>query len=233
VRILVIEDNPKMASALGKGLREHGYTVETCARGYEGEQRAATDDYDVIILDVMLPDRDGLDVCRDLRRRKVATPILVLTALSGTAETVAGLDAGADDYLAKPFEFDELIARVRALLRRGQATQSTKLSYDDLELDLAKRTARRAGHGIKLTSKEFVLLEYFVRNPDRVLSRQSIAEKVWDINYEPSSNVIDVYVSALRRKIDREFERPLIHTIIGTGYRFGIMDEPPTAEPGA
>jgi DNA-binding winged helix-turn-helix (wHTH) protein len=123
--------------------------------------------------------------------------------------------------------------RARALLRRGQATQSTKLSYDDLELDLAKRTARRAGHGIKLTSKEFVLLEYFVRNPDRVLSRQSIAEKVWDINYEPSSNVIDVYVSALRRKIDREFERPLIHTIIGTGYRFGIMDEPPTAEPGA
>jgi DNA-binding response OmpR family regulator len=222
-----------MASAIGKGLREHGYTVEACERGHEGEARAVTGEYDAIILDVMLPDRDGLEVCRNLRRRKVATPILILTALSGTAETVAGLDAGADDYLAKPFEFDELIARVRALLRRGQATQSTKLSYDDLELDLSKRTARRAGHRVKLSAKEFVLLEYFVRNPDRVLSRQSIAERVWDISYEPSSNVIDVHVSSLRRKIDKEFSRPLIHTIIGTGYRFGIMDEPSAAEPGA
>jgi DNA-binding response OmpR family regulator len=220
-----------MASAIGKGLREHGYTVETCDRGFEGEQRAVTSDYDVIILDLMLPDRDGLDICRDLRRRKVRTPILMLTALSGTADTVAGLDAGADDYVAKPFEFDELVARVRALLRRGQATESTRLAYDDLELDLTKRTAKRAGHTIKLSSKEFALLEYLIRNSDRVLPRQSIAEKVWDINYEPSSNVIDVYISALRRKIDKEFERPLIHTIIGTGYRFGIMDEPSPAEP--
>jgi DNA-binding response OmpR family regulator len=221
MRILVIEDNPKMAGGIRRGLIEHGFAVDVSHSGYEGETLATTAPYDVIVLDIMLPDRDGLDVCRSLRRRKVRTPILVLTALSGTREKVAGLDAGADDYLTKPFEFDELVARIRALLRRGQATEAAKLAYADLEVDVTRRSVTRTGVKIDVSNKEFALLEYLVRNPDRVLGRQMIAEKVWDMNYEPSSNVIDVYISSLRRKLDRDFECPLIHTIIGIGYRFG------------
>jgi two-component system copper resistance phosphate regulon response regulator CusR len=225
MRILVVEDNPKMAEAIGKGLSEHGYVVEMCHTGYEGEEKAAMSDFDVIVLDRMLPDRDGLDICRNLRARKVAAPILMLTALSGTTEKVTGLDAGADDYLAKPFEFDELVARVRALLRRGKASESRVLKYNDLELDLDTRSATRAGVKIKLSGKEFALLEFLMRNTDRVLTRRAISEKVWDINYEPSSNVIDVAISALRRKADRDFDPPLIHTVIGAGYRFGVMED--------
>jgi DNA-binding response OmpR family regulator len=221
LRILVIEDNPKMAGGIRRGLVEHGYAVDVCHCGHEGETLAAATPYDVIILDLMLPDRDGLDVCRSLRRRKVRTPILVLTALSSTREKVVGLDAGADDYLTKPFEFDELVARVRALLRRGQATEAAKLAYADLEVNVTGRTVTRTGVKVDLSNKEFALLEYLVRNPDRVLGRQMIAEKVWDMNYEPTSNVIDVYISSLRRKVDKGFDFPLIHTIIGVGYRFG------------
>jgi DNA-binding response OmpR family regulator len=173
---------------------------------------------------LLLPDRDGVEVCRNLRRRGVRTPILILTALSGTREKVTGLDAGADDYLAKPFEFEELVARVRALLRRGQATESRTLRYEDLELDLAKRSATRAGIKIKLSPKEFSLLEFLMRNPNRVLPRMTIVEKVWDMNYEPSSNVIDVYISALRKKIDRDHPQPLIHTVVASGYRFGLTE---------
>lgn len=224
MRILVIEDNPKMADAIRRGLTEHGYVVETCLTGFQGEETALRNSFDVIVLDRMLPDRDGIDVCRNLRAQNVATPILMLTALSGTKETVNGLGAGADDYLTKPFDFEEFIARVRTLMRRGQATESRVLKMEDLELDLDRRTATRAGEKIKLSNKEFALLEFMMRNPDRVLTRQTIAEKVWDINYEPSSNVIDVVVSALRRKADRDFEPPLIHTVIGAGYRFGVMD---------
>lgn len=227
MRILVIEDNPKLAAALQSGLSEHGYAVEVRHRGGEGEEEAASGRYDAIILDLMLPDRDGVDVCRNLRQRGVATPILMLTAISGTSDKVRGLDAGADDYLAKPFEYDELVARIRALLRRGEATESTTLSFHDLEVDLLKRTVTRGDESISLSAKEFGLLEYFVRNPNRVLSRQTIAERVWDMTYEPASNVIEVYVSALRRKIDRDFDRPLIHTVIGAGYRFGLMDDAP------
>jgi DNA-binding response OmpR family regulator len=226
MRILIIEDNPKMASAIQQGLTEHGYSVDVCHAGFEGEEMAAGGSYDAVILDLMLPDRDGKDICRNLRRRKVTTPILMLTAISGTPEKVAGLDAGADDYLTKPFEFDELVARIRALLRRGQATESTRLTYADLELDLSRRTATRAGERIRLSAKEFALLEYLLRNSDRVVPRSSIAEKVWDLNYEPASNVIDVYISSLRRKIDRGFGPRLIHTVIGTGYRFGAIEEP-------
>jgi DNA-binding response OmpR family regulator len=221
MRILVIEDNPKMAGGIRRGLVEHGYAVDVSHSGYEGEVLASTAPYDVIVLDLMLPDRDGLDVCRSLRRRKVRIPILVLTALSGTREKVTGLDAGADDYLTKPFEFDELVARIRALLRRGQASEAAKLSYADLELNVTRHSVARTGVKIDLSNKEFALLEYLVRNPDRVLGRQMIAEKVWDMNYEPASNVIDVYISSLRRKIDKDFDFPLIHTIIGIGYRFG------------
>lgn len=224
MRVLIIEDNPKMATAIQRGLTEHGYAADMCHTGYEGEEMAAIEPYDLVILDVMLPDRDGVDVCRNLRRREINKPVLMLTALSGTNDKVAGLDAGADDYLTKPFEFEELLARVRALLRRGEATEGRTLSCEDLELDLYTRTAKRGGDDYELSNKEFGLLEYLMRNPNRVLSRTQIAEKVWDMNFEPGSNVIDVYISSLRKKIDRGFERELIHTIKGAGYRFGIMD---------
>lgn len=224
MRVLIIEDNPKMAMAIQRGLTEHGYAADACHTGYEGEELAAIEPYDLVILDVMLPDRDGVDVCRNLRRREINKPVLMLTALSGTHDKVAGLDAGADDYLTKPFEFEELLARVRALLRRGEATEGRTLTCEDLELDLYTRMAKRGGEDYELSNKEFGLLEYLMRNPNRVLSRTQIAEKVWDMNFEPGSNVIDVYISSLRKKVDRGFERELIHTIKGAGYRFGVMD---------
>jgi DNA-binding response OmpR family regulator len=224
MRVLVIEDNPKMAEAVQRGLREHGFAADISLSGFEGEDLAAVEPYDVVILDLMLPDRDGVEICRNLRRRQVSTPILMLTALSSTEDKVAGLDAGADDYLAKPFEFEELLARVRALLRRGEASQGRFLECDDLKLDLYTRRATRGDVEIDLSNKEFALLEYLMRNPNRVLSRTQISEKVWDMNSDPSSNVIDVYVSALRKKLDRGFARELFHTVKGAGYRFGVMD---------
>ena len=222
MRILVIEDNPKMAAAISQGLREQGFAVDAAHTGFEGEEQAAANAYDAIVLDLMLPDRDGLDVCRSLRRRGLKVPILILSAISATSDKVTGLNAGADDYLGKPFEFDELVARVRALLRRGQATEATVLRVGDVELDLTKRTVKRGGKEIPLTNKEFALLEYFMRKSERVLTRAQIGEHVWDMNFDPTSNVIDVYVSMLRRKVDKGFESPLIHTIIGRGYMFSL-----------
>jgi DNA-binding response OmpR family regulator len=224
MRVLIIEDNPKMAGAIQRGLRDHGYAVEVCHSGFEGEDLAAVEKFDVILLDLMLPDRDGVDVCRNLRRRCVDTPVLMLTALSGTDDKVAGLDAGADDYLTKPFEFEELLARIRALLRRGEASEGRHLRCEDLELDLYTRRAKRGETEHELSNKEFALLEYLMRNPNRVLSRTQIAESVWDMNFEPESNVIDVYVSSLRKKLDRGFDKELIHTVKGAGYRFGVLD---------
>jgi DNA-binding response OmpR family regulator len=232
MRILVVEDNPRMASAIRHGLKEQGYVVDLSASGHEAEEMAALEPYDLIVLDRMLPDRDGVEVCRNLRRRGLATPVLVLTALSSTAEKVTGLDAGADDYLPKPFEFEELLARVRALLRRGQATEATRLEYDTLEIDLVRRTVKRSGDAIRLSAREFALLEFLARNPERVLDRMTIAQKVWDMTYEPSSNVIDVYISTLRRKIDRGYDPPLIHTVVGMGYRFGKPAETDAARGG-
>ncbi len=228
MRVLVLEDNPKMAEAIRKGLTQHNHTVDVHNSGFEGEEAAAGSAYDVILLDLMLPDRDGIDVCRNLRRRGVATPILMLTALSDTETKIAGLDAGADDYLTKPFEFEELVARIRTLARRGQPSEAALLKYEDLEFDLSKRAITRAGRPIRLSAKETALLEYFMRNPDRVLTRQTIAEKVWALDYQPGSNVIDVHVSALRKKVDRGFDATLIHTVVGAGYRFGKTDGDPT-----
>lgn len=225
MRVLIIEDNPKMASAVQKGLREHGYAVDVSATGYEGEELAASAVYDLILLDLMLPDRDGVEVCRNLRRRGVRSKILMLTALGGVKDKVQGLDVGADDYLTKPFEFEELLARMRALLRRGDASEARFLKCDDLELDLYTRVAKRSDQSIELSNKEFALLEYLMRHPDRVLSRTQIGEKVWDMRFEPTSNVVDVYVSSLRKKLDRGFSRDLIHTVKGVGYRFGVIDK--------
>lgn len=224
MRVLVIEDNPKMARGICTGLDEAGFATEVSHSGAEGEDLAAGEPFDAIVLDLMLPDRDGVDVCRNLRRRKIATPILMLTALSATEDKVQGLDSGADDYLTKPFKFEELVARLRALLRRGQATEGKILRCDDLELDLYSRRATRAGETWDLPSREFTLLEYLMRNQNRVLSRVQIGEHVWELNFEPTSNVIDVYISTLRKKVDRPGLKPLIHTIKNAGYRFGIMD---------
>ncbi len=225
MRILIVEDNPKMADAVRRGLEEHGYAIDVAHNGYDGEEMAATTEYDLLLLDLMLPDRDGIEVCRNLRRRKVATPVIMLTALSATEEKIDGLDAGADDYITKPFEFEELLARVRAILRRGEATESSVLRHDDLELNLYTRRMVRGDIEHDLSNKEFGLLEYLMRNPNRVLSRTQIGEKVWDMNFEASSNVIDVYISSLRKKVDRFQDRELIHTIKGAGYRFGIIDK--------
>jgi DNA-binding response OmpR family regulator len=214
-----------MAASIQKGLQEHGFAVDVCHSGFDGEETAAAGQYDVVLLDLMLPDRDGKEVCRNLRRRKVSTPIVMLTALGSTEEKVTGLDAGADDYITKPFEFEELLARIRALLRRGEATESRMLKLNDLELDLYTRHARRGENNIELSNKEFALLEYLMRNPNRVLTRTQIGEKVWDMNFEPGSNVIDVYIAALRKKIDKGFDQPLIHTMKGAGYRFGVLED--------
>ena len=223
MRVLIIEDNPKMAGSIQRGLKENGYAADVSHTGFEGEELAAGTEYDAIVLDLMLPDRDGVEVCRNLRRRSIATPVLMLTALSSTDDKVSGLDAGADDYLTKPFEFEELLARLRSLLRRGEATEGRTLRCDDLELDLYSRQATRGETTAELSNKEFALLEYLMRNQNRVLSRTQIGERVWDMNFEPESNVIDVYISSLRKKIDRGFDSELIHTIKGAGYRFGVM----------
>ncbi len=234
MRVLVVEDNPKMAEAIRKGLTQHNYAVDVFDRGFDAEEAAAAGNHDVIVLDLMLPDRDGVDVCRNLRRRGVATPILMLTALADTESKVAGLDAGADDYLTKPFEFEELVARIRSLMRRGQPVESGLLKYGDLEFDLNQRRITRAGKLIRLSGKEIALLEYFMRNPDRVLARQTLVEKIWDTSYQPASNAIDVHISSLRKKIDRDFEEAFIHTVVGAGYRFGrphIDGSIPATEP--
>lgn len=225
MRLLVVEDNRKLAEYIRQGMAEHGYTVDIATTAADGEQLAAEQAYDLLILDLMLPDQNGVTVCRNLRRRGVATPILMLTALSSTSDKVTGFDAGGDDYLTKPFEFDELVARVRALLRRGRAAESAVLRFDDLEMDLVKRCVARGGQKIRLTAREFSLLEYFLRNVGRVLTRTMIGEHVWEMNFDSDSNVIDVYVSTLRRKIEGGFPRRLIHTVIGAGYV--LNDRPP------
>lgn len=220
MRILVVEDQVKMANFLKKGLNEVGYAVDLAECGSAAESFMSQGDYDLVILDVMLPDQSGIDTARHIRRDGYDGPILMLTALSTTKDKVQGLDAGADDYLTKPYSFDELQARVRALLRRKgpMGNNSSSLRYADLELDLIQRKARRAGQEISLTTKEFALLEYFMRNPERPLGRVSIAEHVWDIHFDSESNVIDVYINLLRKKIDAPFAKKLIHTVVGTGY---------------
>jgi two-component system copper resistance phosphate regulon response regulator CusR len=218
MRFLVIEDNERLADLVRQGLEEQGYMVDKTTSGREGEELAAKERYDVIILDLMLPDHDGVQLCRNLRRRGISTPVLMLTALSATDEKVAGLEAGADDYLTKPFDLDEFIARVRALLRRAQSTEGARLSFGGIEMDLVARKVTRDGKRVELTAKEFALLEYFMRNPERVLTRTNIGERVWDLLFQDESNVIEVFVSRLRSKVDKGFDHPLIHTVVGTGY---------------
>ncbi len=228
MRILVVEDQAKVAQFLKKGLTESGYAVDMAESGAAAESYMSQGEYDLVILDVMLPDQNGFDTARHFRRDGFDGPILMLTALSTTKDKIAGLDAGADDYLTKPYSFDELLARVRALLRRKSSTGGTTstLRYSDLELDLISRNVRRENQDIPLTSKEFALLEYFMRNPERPLGRVSIAEHVWDIHFDSESNVIDVYINLLRKKVDAPFSKKLIHTVVGVGY---VLKENSTA----
>jgi DNA-binding response OmpR family regulator len=219
MRILVVEDQIKMANFLKRGLNEVGYAVDIAESGASAECLTSENEYDLVVLDVMLPDQSGIDTARHLRSDGFAGPILMLTALSTTKDKVHGLDAGADDYMTKPYSFDELLARVRALLRRkGPGQMSSSLKYSDLELDLLTRIARRSGQEIQLTAKEFSLLEYLMRNPERPLGRVSIAEHVWDVHFDSESNVIDVYINLLRKKVDAPFPKKLIHTVVGVGY---------------
>jgi len=218
VRILIVEDEKKVAGFIKKGLEEETYAVDVAYDGEEGFHLAAMNDYDMIILDLMLPKMDGLEVLTQLRDKKVSTPILLLTAKDAVEDKVAGLNKGADDYLTKPFAFSELLARIRSLLRRGQVETQTELKVGDLCLDMVSHKVSREGEEIELTGKEYSLLEYFMRNEGKVLTRTMIAEHVWDYNFDTFTNVIDVYVNHLRKKIDKKYPAKLLHTLRGVGY---------------
>lgn len=221
MRILIVEDEPKIAHAIKKGLSQEGYAADTIANGKQGQLFALSGDYDLVILDRMLPDiDDGLTICRAMRERKMSTPVLVLTAKDHVRQRVEGLEGGADDYLIKPFAFDELLARVRALLRRPSETLPAILTVGDLELDTVQLTVHRAGQRIDLSAKEFALLDYMMRNPNRTLTKDMLISHVWDYDADILPNTVEVYIGYLRQKIDRPFsKKPLLHTIRGFGYR--------------
>jgi two-component system copper resistance phosphate regulon response regulator CusR len=225
MRILVVEDERVAAEVLAKGLREHAYAVDVAADGVTALEQAGTSDYDLIILDILLPRINGLDVCSRLRADGLTVPILMLTARGGPDQRVQGLDAGADDYLPKPYHFPELLARVRALLRRGPALAPAVLSFHDLRVDTRARRVERAGRTIALTTKEYALLEYLLRRQGEVVGRADIAEHVWDDSFDPMSNLIEVYIQRLRRKIDNGQPLRLIQTQRGAGYSLAIAHE--------
>ena len=226
MRLLLAEDQRDTADLLAKGLREHAYAVDVVRDGAAALEAAELNDYDLIVLDILLPHVSGLDVCRTLRGQNAHTPILMLTALDAVGDRVAGLDAGADDYLTKPFAFDELLARVRALLRRRPLLQQRTIAAGDLRIDTVTRRVTRGGRSIDLTAKEYSLLEYLASRPDEVVTRAEIAEHVWDERYDPFSNLIEVYVQRLRRKLNDPNGAELIHTRRGQGYVFSTTEGP-------
>lgn len=223
MKILIVEDEPKVASFIKKGLEENQYETEIVYDGLSAERLAAMYRYDLYILDIIIPGISGLDLCRKLKAMNPDVPVLMLSALGTTDDKIIGFDSGANDYIVKPFEFRELLARVKVLLKTAskQSTAENRLIEGDLELDLDRKVASRSGKHIELTAKEFSLLEYFMRNSGRVLSRNDIAEKVWDASFDFGTNVVDVYVNFLRKKIDKGFDKKLIHTKVGFGYIFG------------
>jgi heavy metal response regulator len=225
VRILLVEDEPNAALMLAKGLREQTYAVDVTGDGEAALEQAYLNDYDLIILDVMLPGKDGIAVCRQLRDSGSSVPVIMLTARDTVEDRIEGLDTGADDYLTKPFHFRELLARVRALLRRQPAMRPETIHLADLTIDTRARQVWRARHAIELTAKEYALLEYMARRADEVVSRTDIAEHVWDENFDPFSNLIEVYIQRLRRKVDDEFSLKLIRTRRGEGYMLTGMEE--------
>lgn len=218
MRILVVEDEKKVASFVKKGLEEDYYSVDVALDGKEGSRLAFSDEYDLIIMDIMLPFKDGISILKDLRKEKITTPVLMLTAKDDISDKVLGLDSGADDYLPKPFAFDELLARVRALLRRNNSEKNVILKVDDLELDTQLHKAFRKGQEISLTPKEYSILEYLMRNKNHVISRVKLSEHVYDYHFDSDTNVIDVYINKLRNKIDKGFDKPVLHTVRGIGY---------------
>jgi len=224
MRILVVEDDRKVANFIQSGLAEEGYAVDVLYEGSHAGEQANACDYDAVVLDLMLPGRSGFQVLRDIRARKSALPILILTAKDTVQERVAGLDGGADDYMVKPFALAELSARLRAVMRRGAARENV-LRVADLEMDTLRRAVRRAGRAIDLKPKEYALLEFLVRNSDRPVTKSLIIEHVWNIHFDSVSNVVEVHINSLRNKIDRGFPKPLIHTIRGVGYI--LTDNPP------
>ena len=224
MRLLIVEDDPKVAAALKKGLKEEGYAVDVCSDGEEAIAAARVSEYDLILLDLRLPGKDGWTVCRELRTNNVLTPILMLTAFDSVEDKVKGLRAGADDYLTKPFSFEELLARVQALLRRAQDYRSPLLEIEDLILDPVKKKVTRSGRAISLTAKEYALLEYLMRNAGRMVTPTMIMEHVWDANFETSSNVVNVYINHLRAKIESDQGPRLIRTVRGMGYELGTED---------
>ncbi|MGH8700725.1 MAG: response regulator [Burkholderiales bacterium] len=224
MRILLVEDEPRAARMLAKGLREHTYAVDVAADGEEALYQAGVNDYDLIILDIMLPHKDGFEVCRELRAQGLTVPVLMLTARDAVKDRITGLDTGADDYLTKPFDFYELLARVRALRRRGQVLHPETITVADLEVDTRTRQVTRAGLHVELTSKEYALLEYLVRRAGEVVRRAEIAEHVWDVDFDPFSNLIEVFIQRLRRKIDHGHDLKLIRTLRGEGYRLAAED---------
>jgi len=225
MRVLIIEDEQKMADLIKRGLEEEGMEVETAYDGNVGQESGMSGNHDLIILDLGLPGKNGLDIARAWREAGVKTPVLILTAQDSTEAKVKGLDTGADDYITKPFAFAELLARIRALQRRTASEDTTNIRLGDLTLNLINRRAARAGNEVQLTNKEFALLEYFMRHPDEILSREVLSEKVWEETFDTLTNVIDVYINYLRNKIDRHYEPKLIHTVRGVGY----MLKTPTA----
>ena len=222
MRLLIVEDERTLAEVLARGFREQGYAVDTTYDGEGGLHFAEAEPYDLIVLDLMLPKLNGYEVCRRLRAARSRVPILMLTARDSVDDRVGGLDSGADDYLIKPFAFRELLARVRALLRRDGLSKNPVLSAGDLELDTSTRSVRRGEKAVELTSKEYAILEYFVRNPNRVLTRTQIAEHTWDHGFVALSNVVDVYVRALRRKLGDDREPRLLRTVRGVGYQLKV-----------
>ena len=218
MRILVVEDDPRVASFIRRGLQEEHYTVDTAADGEEALFQAQTGNHDLVILDLLLPKRSGLDVLRTLRHDRISTPVLILTAKDNPKDKVIGLDSGADDYLTKPFGFEELLARVRALLRRKGGLTPVALRAGDLEMDTSRRRVMRGKHEIVLTNREYALLEYFLHHKNRVVTRTMLAENVWEHDFDTFSNVIDVHIARLRGKIDKGFPRKLLKTVRGSGY---------------
>jgi DNA-binding response OmpR family regulator len=224
VRILLVEDNRRVNQAIKLSLVESGYAVDQAYSGVDGEELAEITPYDAIILDIMLPEKNGLDVCRDLRKKRINTPVLMLTARDAVEDRVIGLDSGADDYLVKPFAIQELHARLRALLRRESDDKSGQLRLGELVLDPATHYVQRGGQPIELTTKEYSLLEYFMRNPNRLITREMAENHIWSYDFQASSNIIDVYIRRLRRKIDDPFAVKLFETVRGAGYRLRVPE---------
>ncbi len=220
MRLLIIEDEQKIAETIAQKFKGEGFAVDIANNGMDGEELIRINSYDAVILDILLPKQDGWETCKNLRQSKILIPILMLTALEDISDKIKGLNEGADDYLAKPFHLEELVARIRSLIRRNSVVRSSKIELFGIILDLNLQKAFREGKEIILTAKEFALLELFMHNPDKILDREFISEHLWDMNFDPRSNVIESFIKFLRKKIDKDFSKPLIHTVRGAGYIF-------------